>query len=88
MSGSIGIFVGLLLVGLASSSKFDELFQPSWALDHFSYEGDSLKLKLDNFSGKFIPFNFTRVCVFVLFFIFLCIIIYPKLGFLLGMLYL
>jgi xyloglucan:xyloglucosyl transferase len=43
-------------VSLSSSSKFDELFQPSWALDHFVYEGNLLKLKLDNSSGKSIIF--------------------------------
>ncbi|XP_022135667.1 xyloglucan endotransglucosylase/hydrolase protein 9-like [Momordica charantia] len=43
--------LSLLLLGFASSSKFDELFQPSWALDHFNYKGDTLELKLDNYSG-------------------------------------
>lgn len=52
MSAFLGLFLGLVLVGLASSKKFDELFQPSWALDHIAYEGELLKLKLDNFSGK------------------------------------
>lgn len=47
-----GVFgVGLMSFVSSSSSKFDELFQPSWALDHFSYEGEILKLKLDNYSG-------------------------------------
>ncbi|XP_043688321.1 xyloglucan endotransglucosylase/hydrolase protein 9-like [Telopea speciosissima] len=41
----------VVLVGLVSTSTFDELFQPSWALDHFIYEGEQLKLKLDNYSG-------------------------------------
>lgn len=51
----LGIIVGLVLVvGSVSSSKFDELFQPSWAFDHFSYEGETLKMKLDNYSGIFI----------------------------------
>lgn len=65
MSGSLGFFfVGLtlLLVGVAnamanSSNKFDQLFQPSWAFDHFIHERDLLKLKLDKFSGKS-PFFF------------------------------
>ena len=49
----LGFFVGFfLIVGLVSSAKFDELFQPSWALDHFAYEGELLRLKLDNYSGK------------------------------------
>ncbi|KAE8687769.1 Xyloglucan endotransglucosylase/hydrolase protein A [Hibiscus syriacus] len=47
----ISFFVGLTLLGLGSSAKFDELFQPAWANDHFLYEGDLLKLKLDNYSG-------------------------------------
>ncbi|URE31038.1 Xyloglucan endotransglucosylase hydrolase protein [Musa troglodytarum] len=34
-----------------SCSKFDELVQPSWATDHLIYEGELLKLKLDNSSG-------------------------------------
>ncbi|XP_042516469.1 xyloglucan endotransglucosylase/hydrolase protein 9-like [Macadamia integrifolia] len=42
---------GFVLFGLVSPSKFDELFQPSWALDHFIYEGEQLQLKLDNYSG-------------------------------------
>ncbi|KAG6657870.1 hypothetical protein CIPAW_04G119900 [Carya illinoinensis] len=47
-----GFFMGLVLVvGLVSSAKFEELFQPSWALDHFIHEGELLKLKLDNHSG-------------------------------------
>jgi len=50
-----GLFVCLMLsVSLSTSSKFDELFQPSWAFDHFLHEGDLLKLKLDNSSGKYI----------------------------------
>lgn len=57
------LWVSLLLLGFASSAKFDELFQPSWALDHFNYNGDILQLKLDNYSGKknklhFLPFFF------------------------------
>lgn len=61
-------FVGLtlMLVGVAnamanSSNKFDQLFQPSWAFDHFIHERDLLKLKLDKFSGKspfFVSFFF------------------------------
>lgn len=44
-------FCVIVLVGLVRASRFDELFQPSWALDHFVYEGEELKLKLDNYSG-------------------------------------
>jgi len=40
------------MVGLVSSVKFDELFQPSWAQDHLAYEGELLRLKLDSYSGK------------------------------------
>lgn len=55
MSWFFGLFVCLMLsVSLSTSSKFDELFQPSWAFDHFLHEGDLLKLKLDNSSGKYI----------------------------------
>ncbi|KAF8022353.1 hypothetical protein BT93_F0014 [Corymbia citriodora subsp. variegata] len=51
-SVSLGLFVGLaLLVGLVMGARFDELYQPSWAMDHFVYEGEVLKLKLDNSSG-------------------------------------
>lgn len=55
MSGFLGLFVGLMFVvgvAVAASAKFDELFQPSWAFDHFLHEGDLLKLKLDNYSGN------------------------------------
>lgn len=58
MSGSsLCLFVGLVLlvgvaVAVATTSKFDQLFQPSWAYDHFVHEGDLLKLKLDNYSGN------------------------------------
>ncbi|XP_042486626.1 xyloglucan endotransglucosylase/hydrolase protein 9-like [Macadamia integrifolia] len=44
-------FSVIVLVGLVTASKFDELFQPSWALDHFVYQGEQLQLKLDNYSG-------------------------------------
>ncbi|KAG5233524.1 Xyloglucan endotransglucosylase/hydrolase protein [Salix suchowensis] len=48
----LGFFIGFFLMGgLVSSAKFDELFQPSWAQDHFAYEGELLKLKLDSYSG-------------------------------------
>lgn len=49
----LGIFLAFTLVGsvVGRSSRFDDLFQPSWALDHFSYEGELLKMKLDNHSG-------------------------------------
>ncbi|KAL8167565.1 hypothetical protein V2J09_009064 [Rumex salicifolius] len=46
-----GVVLAMGSVESSSSSKFTELFQPSWANDHFIYQGDLLKLKLDNFSG-------------------------------------
>lgn len=46
------VMIGLMMVVTSvSSKKFDELFQARWALDHFVYQGDTLKMKLDNFSG-------------------------------------
>lgn len=51
MAFSLSAFVSLALLGLVSSAKFDELFQPTWALDHFTYEGEQVHMKLDNFSG-------------------------------------
>ncbi|CAI0550389.1 unnamed protein product [Linum tenue] len=48
----MGFFMGFVMVGLVTSAKFDELFQPSWAFDHLIYEGEQLKLKLDNASGS------------------------------------
>ncbi|CAA2994281.1 xyloglucan endotransglucosylase hydrolase 9 [Olea europaea subsp. europaea] len=47
----LGVFIAFAMVGSVSSSRFDELFQPSWALDHFAYEGELMKMKLDNYSG-------------------------------------
>ncbi|XP_039132157.1 xyloglucan endotransglucosylase/hydrolase protein 9 [Dioscorea cayenensis subsp. rotundata] len=34
-----------------SSARFEDQFQPSWALDHILQEGDTVKLKLDSSSG-------------------------------------
>lgn len=62
MCGFYGLFVCLMLVfcvSMSSSSKFDELFRPSWAFDHFVHEGDLLKLKLDNSSGNIQTSNLT-----------------------------
>ncbi|KAL2474652.1 Xyloglucan endotransglucosylase/hydrolase protein 9 [Abeliophyllum distichum] len=47
----LGVFIAFAMVGCVSSSRFDELFQPSWAFDHFTYEGELLRMKLDNYSG-------------------------------------
>lgn len=54
MSCLLGLSLCFLFVGLVASSKFEELFQPGWAMDHFVHEGDLLKLKLDNYSGMVI----------------------------------
>ncbi|TQD75846.1 hypothetical protein C1H46_038615 [Malus baccata] len=51
MAFSLSAFVIFALLGLVSSAKFEELFQPTWALDHFNYEGEQVHMKLDNFSG-------------------------------------
>lgn len=45
-----------MMGSFSSAARFDELFQPSWATDHFIYEGELLKMKLDNFSGTFFFF--------------------------------
>ncbi|KAK1388978.1 Xyloglucan endotransglucosylase/hydrolase [Heracleum sosnowskyi] len=46
------VLISLMMVlGWARSSKFDQLFQARWALDHFVYQGDTVQMKLDNFSG-------------------------------------
>lgn len=56
MSLFLSVFVGFASVGLVSSAKFDELFQPTWAFDHFTHEGELLHMKLDNFSGTYTIF--------------------------------
>jgi xyloglucan:xyloglucosyl transferase len=43
--------ITVMMSSSAESARFDELFQPYWANDHFSYQGDTLKMKLDNYSG-------------------------------------
>nr|GMC72872.1 xyloglucan endotransglucosylase/hydrolase protein 9 [Ipomoea batatas] len=45
------VMVGLVMSSSSSTSRFDEFFQPSWALDHFLYEGEVLRMKLDTNSG-------------------------------------
>ncbi|RVW72091.1 hypothetical protein CK203_054759 [Vitis vinifera] len=35
----------------AMSDDFNQLFQPNWAPDHISTEGDQIKLTLDTISG-------------------------------------
>ncbi|XP_010910122.2 xyloglucan endotransglucosylase protein 6 [Elaeis guineensis] len=57
MADSCGIFLlgFMFLVSFSvtgvSGAKFDEVIQASWASDHMIYDGELLKLKLDNFSG-------------------------------------
>ncbi|KAJ0693162.1 putative xyloglucan:xyloglucosyl transferase [Helianthus annuus] len=34
-----------------ATAKFEDMFQPYWAPDHFSFDGDAVNMKLDNFSG-------------------------------------
>lgn len=48
----IGVLAAFAIVDCVSSSKFDELFVPYWASDHFTYEGEIVKMKLDNYSGN------------------------------------
>lgn len=45
------VLAAFLMVGCESSSKFDELFKPSWAFDHFTYDGEAIDMKLDSNSG-------------------------------------
>ncbi|KAG7010713.1 Xyloglucan endotransglucosylase/hydrolase protein 9 [Cucurbita argyrosperma subsp. argyrosperma] len=47
----LGFFLCSLMAGSIESRNFHDLFQPSWAFDHFIYEGELLKLRLDNSSG-------------------------------------
>lgn len=50
-----GLFcVGFLMVGLgsAATARFDELFQPTSSADHLLFDGEVLRMKLDNYSGS------------------------------------
>lgn len=47
----VTVLITMAIVNWAHSAKFDELFRPSWALDHVLRDGDVLKLKLDHYSG-------------------------------------
>ncbi|MCL7038308.1 hypothetical protein MKW94_019823 [Papaver nudicaule] len=47
----LSLILSSVFVTLVKSAKFDELFEPSWSLDHVVYEGEQLKLKLDHSSG-------------------------------------
>lgn len=48
----IGVVAAFAIVDCVTSSRFDALFQPTWASDHFTYEGEIVKMKLDNYSGN------------------------------------
>ena len=54
-----------LFVG-SQCSAFNDFFYPSWALDHVMYEGELLKLKLDNTSGIFLFFFSSHFLCFYL----------------------
>lgn len=41
----------MVVMAASAQSKFSDLFQPSWANDHFIYQGDLVQLKLDSNSG-------------------------------------
>ncbi|KVH43675.1 Concanavalin A-like lectin/glucanase superfamily, partial [Cynara cardunculus var. scolymus] len=45
------LFLSLCVCSVISTTKFDQLFQPYCAADHFSFNGEALNMKLDNFSG-------------------------------------
>ncbi|KVH95959.1 Beta-glucanase [Cynara cardunculus var. scolymus] len=45
------LFLSLYVCSVISTAKFDQLFQPYWAADHFSFDGEAVNMKLDNFSG-------------------------------------
>lgn len=49
---ALAVTAALTMAATATQSKFSDLFQPLWALDHFLYEGEVLQLKLDKNSGK------------------------------------
>ncbi|GKD78399.1 xyloglucan endotransglucosylase/hydrolase protein 9-like protein [Tanacetum coccineum] len=54
MSSSSMFFLAFALCVSAcanASPKFDKLFQPYWAADHFTFDGDAVNMKLDNYSG-------------------------------------
>ncbi|KAK9052024.1 hypothetical protein SSX86_028652 [Deinandra increscens subsp. villosa] len=44
-------FLPLFFFSVNATAAFDDLFQPYWAADHFSFDGDAVNMKLDNFSG-------------------------------------
>ena len=45
-------FFILSLRFLASNfAQFTDIFEPGWAIDHFMFEGELLKLKLNKFFG-------------------------------------
>nr|CBL95263.1 hypothetical protein [Pinus pinaster] len=44
-------FVLVFCFWVSNCAEFNDIFEPSWAIDHVMNEGELLKLKLDNFSG-------------------------------------
>ena len=63
-------FILALCISASNCAEFTDIFEPSWANDHVMYEGELLKLKLDNFSGissqpLLISFNYYKVPVMV-----------------------
>ncbi|KAK1422904.1 hypothetical protein QVD17_18193 [Tagetes erecta] len=44
-------FFSLCIYSVHATAKFDDLFHPYWAPDHFTFDGDAVNMKLDNFSG-------------------------------------
>jgi len=44
-------FILTLCFWASNCVEFNDIFEPSWATDHVMYEGELLKLKLDNVSG-------------------------------------
>ncbi|CAI9280143.1 unnamed protein product [Lactuca saligna] len=41
----------VLCVSVSSAARFNELFHPYWAPDHFTVDGQTVNMKLDKFSG-------------------------------------
>lgn len=46
------MFFSLCVYCVCSTATFNQLFQPYWAPDHFSFDGDAVNMKLDNSSGN------------------------------------
>lgn len=65
----LAVFATFVILGCESSSKFDELFKPSWAFDHFAYDnaGEVIDMKLDNYSGMHVVSRSLHLVKFWLF---------------------